>query len=39
VVVLGHQYGIRTIEPVRASHVGWLLGSTFALVGYRIARR
>jgi hypothetical protein len=39
VVVLGHQLGIRTVEPVRASHVGWLLGSTFALVGYRLGRR
>jgi hypothetical protein len=39
VVVLGHQLGIRTVEPVRSSHVAWLLGSTFALVGYRIGRR
>jgi hypothetical protein len=39
VVVLGHQLGIRTVEPVRASHVGWLLGSTFALLGYRLGRR
>jgi hypothetical protein len=39
IVVFGHQLGIRTVEPVRASHVGWLLGSTFALVGYRLGRR
>ncbi len=39
VVVFGHQFGICTVEPVRASHVGWLLGSSFALVGYRVGRR
>jgi hypothetical protein len=39
VVVLGHKLGIRTVEPVRDHHVSWLLGSVFALVGYRLGRR
>ncbi len=39
VVVLGHHLGIRTVEPIRDYHVSWLLGSVFALVGYRLGRR
>ncbi len=39
VVVFGHRFGIRAVEPIRDYHVSWLLGTVFALVGFRMARR
>jgi hypothetical protein len=39
VVVLGHHLGIRAVEPLRDYHVSWLLGTVFAIVGFRLARR
>jgi serine/threonine protein kinase len=38
VVVLGHQFGILAVEPIRDYHASWLLGTVFALVGYRLGR-
>ena len=38
VVAVGHQYGIRTVEPFRAEHVALMLGSVLALVGFRAGR-
>ena len=38
VVAVGHQYGIRTVEPFRAEHVALMLGSVIALVGFRAGR-
>lgn len=38
VVAVGHQYGIRTVEPFRAEHVALMLGSALALVGFRMGR-
>jgi eukaryotic-like serine/threonine-protein kinase len=38
VVAVGHQYGIRTVEPFQAQHVSLMLGSVLALVGFRFAR-
>jgi hypothetical protein len=38
VVVLGHKLGIRTVEPFRDYHVSLMLGSAFALLGYRRGR-
>ncbi len=35
VAAVGHQYGIRTVEPFRAEHVALMLGSVLALVGFR----
>ncbi len=39
VCVLGHRFGIRTVEPIRAFHVALLLGTVLSLIGYRIGRR
>lgn len=38
VAAVGHQYGIRTVEPFRAEHVALMLGSVLALVGFRASR-
>jgi hypothetical protein len=38
VAAVGHQYGIRTVEPFRAEHVALMLGSVLALIGFRAAR-
>ncbi len=38
VTAVGHQYGIRTVEPFHAEHVALILGSVLALVGFRTAR-
>ena len=35
VAAVGHQYGIRTVEPLRAEHISLMLGSVLALIGYR----
>lgn len=39
VTVLGHRFGIRTVEPIRDYHVSFLLGTVFALIGYRLGDR
>jgi hypothetical protein len=39
ITVLGHRFGIRTVEPVQEHHVSLLLGTVLALVGYRLGRR
>jgi hypothetical protein len=38
VVAVGHQYGIRTVEPFRAEHIALMLGAVLALVGMRSGR-
>lgn len=38
VVAVGHQYGIRSVDPIRADHVGLMLGSGLALLGFRFGR-
>ncbi len=38
VAAVGHQHGIRTVEPFRAESVALLLGGVLALVGFRTAR-
>jgi eukaryotic-like serine/threonine-protein kinase len=38
VVAVGHQHGIRTVEPFRSEHVALMLGFVLALVGFRAAR-
>ena len=37
VAAVGHQYGIRTVEPFRAEHVALMLGSVLAMIGFRAA--
>jgi hypothetical protein len=39
VAVVGHQFGIRTVEPFRDYHVSLMLGSLLALVGFRLGTR
>ncbi len=39
VVVFGHHYGIRAVEPVRDYQVSWLLGTAFAILGLRLSHR
>jgi hypothetical protein len=39
ITVLGHRFGIRTVEPIQEHHVSLLLGTVLALVGYRLGRR
>ncbi|MDB5312108.1 MAG: pknB 26 [Gemmataceae bacterium] len=39
VAVAGHHLGIRPVEPLGAPHIGLLLGSVIALVGYRTGTR
>ncbi|MBN9517951.1 protein kinase [bacterium] len=38
-VVAGHHLGIRTVEPLREAHVGLLLGTVVAFVGFRTCTR
>jgi serine/threonine protein kinase len=38
-VVTGHHLGIQTVEPLRQSHVGLLLGTVVAFVGFRTGTR
>jgi hypothetical protein len=35
---LGHHYGIRTVEPLQDFHAAMILGTIFALMGYRLGR-
>lgn len=37
VCVFGQRLGIRSVEPIRDFHVAFLLGSVFALIGFRMA--
>ena len=37
VCVFGQRFGIRSVEPIRDFHVAFLLGSVFALIGFRMA--
>jgi len=39
VAVVGHQFGIRTVEPFRDYHVSLMLGALLALVGFRLGTR
>jgi serine/threonine protein kinase len=39
ITVVGHRFGLRSVEPVQGYHVSLLLGTTFALVGFRLGRR
>lgn len=39
IVVLGHKFGIQTVEPIRNYHVSLMLGSVICLIGYRIGKR
>lgn len=39
VAVIGHQFGIRTVEPLRNYHVSLMLGTLLALVGCRLGTR
>jgi eukaryotic-like serine/threonine-protein kinase len=39
VAVVGHQFGIRAVEPFRAYHVSLMLGALLALVGFRMGTR
>jgi hypothetical protein len=39
VVVTGHQFGIRTVEPLRDCHAALLLGSVIAGIGFRTGTR
>lgn len=38
VAAVGHQYGIRTVDPFRTEHVALMLGFVLALVGFRTGR-
>jgi len=38
VAAVGHQHGIRTVEPFRSEHVALMLSTVFALVGFRVSR-
>ncbi|MFO0798955.1 MAG: serine/threonine-protein kinase [Gemmataceae bacterium] len=38
-VVAGHHLGIQTVEPLREAHVGLMLGSVVAFVGFRTGSR
>jgi serine/threonine protein kinase len=38
VAAVGHQFGIRTVEPFRSEHVALMLGFVLALVGFRAGR-
>ena len=38
-VVAGHHLGIRTVEPLREAHVGLLLGTVVAFIGFRTGTR
>ena len=39
VAIVGHQFGIRTVEPFRDYHVSLMLGSVLALIGFRLGTR
>lgn len=39
VAVVGHQFGIRAVEPFRAYHVSLMLGALLAIVGFRMGTR
>ena len=39
VAVVGHQLGVRTVEPVSDYHVALLLGAVIALIGFRFGSR
>jgi hypothetical protein len=39
VAVMGHQCGIRNVEPFRDYHVSLMLGALLALVGFRLGTR
>jgi hypothetical protein len=39
VAVVGHQFGIRNVEPFRDYHVSLMLGSLLAAVGFRLGTR
>ncbi len=39
ITVFGHQLGIRTVEPIRDTHVAMMLGTVIALLGFRLGRR
>ena len=39
IAVFGHRLGIRTVEPIRDTHVAMMLGTAIALLGFRLGRR
>jgi hypothetical protein len=39
VIVFGHLYGIRSVEPFRDVHVALILGSVLTLIGFRLGNR
>jgi hypothetical protein len=39
VTVVGHHFGIRTVEPFRDYHVSLMLGTLLAVVGFRLGTR
>lgn len=39
VAAVGHQYGIKTVDPFRAEHIALMLGSVLALIGFRMGTR
>ncbi len=39
IAIVGHQFGIRTVEPFRDYHVSLMLGSVLSLVGFRAGTR
>ena len=39
ITVFGHQLGIRTVEPIRDTHVAMMLGTALAFLGLRLGRR
>lgn len=39
ITVFGHQFGIRTVEPIRDTHVAMMLGTVIAILGFRLGRR
>ncbi|MBY0459048.1 MAG: hypothetical protein K2V38_17060, partial [Gemmataceae bacterium] len=39
VAIVGHQFGIRPVEPFRDYHVSLMLGAVLSLVGFRLGSR
>lgn len=39
IVLLGHHFGIRPVEPFREYHVAIILGTIIAILGFRFGRR
>lgn len=39
VAAVGHQHGIKTVEPFRAEHITLMLGAAITLLGYRMGTR